>query len=71
MRLLSLFNAESKVTPKNLLIFINPMAGAQKGVRLFEKHVQPMLDIAEISYTVIHTGIKNKEWLAIQTKHRT
>lgn len=49
-------HAESKVVPKNFLIFINPMAGSQKGVSLFGKCVQPMLDAAEINYTVIHTG---------------
>ena len=38
--------------PRKFLIFINPMAGAQKGESVFKQYVKPMLDIAEINYTV-------------------
>lgn len=46
---------ERLVTPK-FLIFINPMAGSQHGVSTFETYVKPMLDHAEIDYTVEITG---------------
>ena len=37
---------------RQFLVFINPYAGSKKGESLFKKYVQPMLDVADISYIV-------------------
>ncbi len=42
--------------PRRLLIFINPVAGAQDGKSLFEKYVKKMFDLAEIVCVVEITG---------------
>ena len=47
---------ESSLTPRRLLVFINPAAGKGKGEKLFKDHIQPMFDMAEINYTIIVTG---------------
>lgn len=34
--------------PKNLLIFVNPFGGRRTAVRIFERRVKPLLELAEI-----------------------
>ena len=47
---------EHGVSPRNLLVFINPMAGTQKGESDFNQYVKPMFDLAEINYVIVVTG---------------
>ena len=42
----------SVVIARRFLVFINPMAGPQRGVADFKQYVKPMLDVAEINYVV-------------------
>ena len=44
---------------RQFLVFINPYAGSKNGESLFKKYVQPMLDIADISYIVQMTSKSN------------
>eukprot|EP00798_Chlamydomonas_sp_ICE-L_P020659 gene20659-27445_t len=41
--------------PRNLLIFINPVSGTRKCLKLWELSVQPMLERAEVKFTVVET----------------
>ena len=52
----SVSEEHSVLLPRRLLVFINPVAGPQKGKGLFEKVVQKMFDLAEIQYDVKYTG---------------
>ena len=38
------------------MVFINPVGGPGKGVTLFNRHVRPMFEMAEIKFTVTVTG---------------
>ncbi|XP_012278630.1 ceramide kinase [Orussus abietinus] len=41
--------------PRKILIFVNPYGGKKKGLKIWEKEVQPLLKIAEIESRVIVT----------------
>ena len=40
---------------RRVLLLLNPFSGKKQGIKLFEKHVKPMLDVAHLSYVVIKT----------------
>ena len=56
---------DGALKPRNILLFINPMAGTQKGHSTFKQHVKPLFDLAEINYVVKVTG--NQAYLSIYT----
>ena len=43
---------ETPRSTRNLVVFINPMAGLQRGEASFYTHVKPMFDLAEMNYEV-------------------
>ena len=51
----------AEVTPLQLLIFINPFGGTGKAEQLFDEHVRPMFDMAEVQSTIIVTS-EYKGW---------
>lgn len=45
--------------PKSLLFFVNPYGGKRKGVKIFERHVKPLLQLCSCKFTVINTQRRN------------
>lgn len=40
---------ESELSPKSILLIINPFSGTRKGVELYHKEVQPIFEAAGIN----------------------
>jgi hypothetical protein len=41
--------------PRKLLLFVNPFGGKKKGLQIWEKRVQPLLNIADVETKIIVT----------------
>ncbi|XP_065349487.1 ceramide kinase [Cloeon dipterum] len=45
--------------PKKLIIFVNPFGGKKQGLQIFKKQMEPLLQIAEVTCTMVLTEAPN------------
>lgn len=41
---------------RHVLVIVNPFSGQKRGLKLWETHVEPILQIANINYDIVKTG---------------
>ncbi|KAL3985593.1 hypothetical protein ACH3XW_39235 [Acanthocheilonema viteae] len=41
---------------RHILVIVNPFSGQKRGLKLWETHVEPILQIANINYDIVKTG---------------
>ncbi|CAB3365683.1 Hypothetical predicted protein [Cloeon dipterum] len=45
--------------PKKLIVFVNPFGGKKQGLQIFKKQMEPLLQIAEVTCTMVLTEAPN------------
>ena len=48
---------------RRLLVLINPVSGQGKAVQDFQEHVQPLFELAEITFNAIVTGGEQQSYI--------